>query len=107
MNKSSRLYLILLFAFSGLSLISCQTVNPPVEEWALARAAVEAAKTVQAAKYSPGFWHQAEESYRRGRALFKEESYKDARMEFLAAKRAAEKAENSARIKRQQSGEVL
>jgi len=86
---------------------ACQTTPAPVEEWTLARSALEAAKSVQAAKYSPGFWHQAEDSYRKARILMKEESYEEAREEFNTARRAAEKAENSARIKRQQSGEVL
>jgi hypothetical protein len=87
--------------------IGCQTMEPPLEEWVLARAAFEAAKSVQAAKYSPGFWHQAEESYKRARVLYKEENFEEAKEEFIAAKNAAEKAENSARLKRFQSGEVL
>lgn len=94
--------------FIGLSILtSCQTVPAPIEEWTLARSALEAAKAVQAAKYSPGFWHQAEDSYRKARILMKEESFEEAKEEFNIARRAAEKAENSARIKRQQSGEVL
>lgn len=87
--------------------LGCQTIEPPIEEWVLARAAFDAAKSVQAARYSPGYWHQAEESYKRARILYKEESYEEAKAEFLAARKAAEKAENSARLKRFQSGEVL
>ncbi len=87
--------------------MGCQTVEPPLEEWVLARAAVDAAKAVQAAKYSPGYWHQAEEFYKRARILYKEESFEDAKIEFAAARKAAEKAENSARLKRLQSGEVI
>lgn len=93
--------------FMVTAISACQTTPAPVEEWTLARSALEAAKSVQAAKYSPGFWHQAEDSYRKARILMKEESYEEAREEFNTARRAAEKAENSARIKRQQSGEVL
>ena len=93
--------------FISLGLVSCQTMDPPVEEWTLARAALEAAKSVQAAKYSPGYWHQAEDSYRKARVLMKDENYKEAQEEFVTARKAAERAENSARIKRQQSGEVL
>lgn len=82
-------------------------MEPPLEEWTLARAAVEAAKSVQAAKYSPGHWHQAEESYKRARILYKEENFDEAKEEFIAARKAAERAENSARLKRFQSGDVL
>lgn len=100
---------LILFLISIVSTVTigCQTVEPPLEEWVLARAAYEAARSVQAAKYSPGFWHQAEESYKKARILYKEESYQEAKAEFNAARRAAEKAENSARLKRQQSGEIL
>ena len=87
--------------------LGCQTIEPPIEDWVLARAAFDAAKSVQAAKYSPGYWHQAEESYKRARILYKEESFEEAKEEFLAARKAAEKAENSARMKRFQSGDVL
>lgn len=101
------LFLCGCFFFLLFILNSCQTTREPVEEWSLARSAMEAAKAVQAAKYSPGFWHQAEDAYRKARVLMKEESYSEAREEFTIARKAAEKAENSARIKRQQSGEVL
>lgn len=90
-----------------LFLVSCQTIPAPIEEWTLARTALEAAKSVQAAKYSPGFWHQAEDAYRKAKILMKDDSYQEAREEFNIARKAAEKAENSARIKRQQSGEIL
>lgn len=103
MIKKKRLGSILFY----LLFMGCQTVEPPLEEWVLARAAIDAAKSVQAAKYSPGFWHQAEESYKRARILYKEENFDEAKREFTAAKKAAEKAENSARLKRFQSGDVL
>jgi hypothetical protein len=93
--------------FICLLSVGCQSVEPPLEEWVLARAAFDAAKSVQAAKYSPGYWHQAEESYKKARLLYKEESFSEAKLEFLAARKAAEKAENSARMKRFQNGEVL
>lgn len=88
-------------------MIGCQTIEPPIEEWVLARAAFDAARSVQAAKYSAGFWHQAEESYKKARVLYKEENFDEAKEEFIEARRAAEKAENTARLKRARSGEVL
>jgi hypothetical protein len=90
-----------------MALICCQSMPPPVEEYAIARAAIEAAKSVQAPRHSPGFWHQAEEAYRKGRALYSERDWSGAKGEFLKARFAAEKAENSARLIRQKSGDVL
>ena len=93
--------------FTFLILCGCATTPPPVEEYTLARAAIEAAKSVESARYSPGYWHQAEESYRRAEAFYKDREYSDAQAEFLKARVAAEKAENSARLIRQKNGEVL
>ncbi|MEZ0390865.1 MAG: DUF4398 domain-containing protein [Pseudobdellovibrionaceae bacterium] len=98
-------WLALLFTVGFLS--ACVTVSQPLEEYTLARAAVEAAKAVEAARYSPGNWHQAEEAYRKGQLYYKEQNYPEARQEFVKARVAAEKAENSARLIRQKNGEVL
>ncbi len=73
----------------------------------MARAALEAARDVQAARLSPGFWHQAEEAYRKGRLLYQDSRWDEARIEFMRAKQAAEKAENSARLNRQRTGDIL
>lgn len=93
------------FAFCLLT--ACVTTPPPIEEYTLARAAIDAAKAVESARYSPGFWHQAEESFRRAQTLFEDQDYAEARSEFVRARIAAEKAENSARLIRQKNGEVL
>lgn len=89
------------------ALAGCQTIPPPVEEYALARAAIEAAQAVQAARHSPGFWHQAEEAYRIARIYYSDHDWLNAKSEFIRARVAAEKAENSARLIRQKTGEVL
>jgi hypothetical protein len=95
-------------AFLALSvLVGCVTAPPPVEEYTLARAAIEAAKAVESARYSPGFWHQAEESYRRAQTFYRDHEFAEAQSEFVKARIAAEKAENSARLIRQKNGEVL
>jgi len=93
--------------FALLLVSGCVTAPPPVEEYTLARAAIEAAKAVESARYSPGFWHQAEESYRRAQAYYKDHEFSEAQAEFVKARIAAEKAENSARLIRQKNGEVL
>lgn len=85
----------------------CVSAPPPLEEYALARAAIDAAKSVQAARHSPGYWHQAEEAYRKGRLFYSDRDWVQARSEFVRARAAAEKAENSARLIRQKTGDVL
>lgn len=89
------------------ALSACQTIPPPLEEYALARAAIEAAQAVQAARHSPGNWHQAEEAYRKARIYYTDHDWMNAKKEFVRARAAAERAENSARLIRQKSGEVL
>ena len=88
-------------------LLGCVTFPPPVEEYILARAAIDAAKSVEAFRYSPGNWHQAEGSYRRAQALYEEREFESSKQEFVKARTAAERAENSARLVRQKNGEVL
>ncbi len=97
------LFVILLF----LSLVRCQTIPPPLDEYSIARAAMDAARAVQAARHSPGYWHQAEEAYLKARVLYRDRDYEAAREEFIRTRVAAEKAENSARLIRQKSGDVL
>ena len=88
-------------------MLGCQSVPQPLEEYSLARAAIDAARAVQAPRHSPGYWHQADEAYRQGRLAYKDRNYSKAREAFLRAKMAAEKAENSARLIRQKTGDVL
>ncbi|MGZ3842889.1 MAG: DUF4398 domain-containing protein, partial [Bdellovibrio sp.] len=88
-------------------ILGCQTVPAPIEDYSLARAAIEAARSVQAARHSPGYWHQAEEAYRKGRVYFEDRDYSKAKDQFIRARLSAEKAENSARLIRQKTGDVL
>lgn len=93
---------VCLFTLSG-----CVTASQPIEEYAFARAAVDAAKAVESSRYSPGYWHQADEAYRKAQILFQEREYSEAKKEFIRARVAAERAENSARLIRLRNGEVL
>ncbi|QDK46765.1 hypothetical protein DOM22_17180 [Bdellovibrio sp. ZAP7] len=88
-------------------MVGCQTVPAPIEDYSLARAAIDAARAVQAARHSPGYWHQAEEAYRKGRIFYDDRDYARAKEQFVRAKFAAEKAENSARLIRQKTGDIL
>lgn len=88
-------------------IVGCQTVPVPLEDFSLARAALDAARSVQAARHSPGYWAQAEEAYRKGRIYFDDRDYAKAKEQFVRARIAAEKAENSARLIRQKTGDIL
>lgn len=103
MRGMTRIFLIVLIFISA----GCQSVPRPDEDYALARAAIEAARAVQAARHSPGYWHQAEEAYRKARILYNDRDWKGAQEEFIRARIAAEKAENSARLIRQKTGDIL
>jgi hypothetical protein len=91
-----------LILFSG-----CVTAAPPVEDYALARAALDAAKIVDAARYSAGYFHKAEQAYKQAVQLYEDREYLEAQAQFRKARDAAERAENSARLIRFKSGEVL
>lgn len=77
-------------------LVACST-NPPLQEYTIARTAIDAAKQYEADRYSPSLWYQAEENYRRGVLAFKQEDFDQAKKFFSKAKQFAEKAENKAR----------
>lgn len=102
--RLQRLFIGILF-FTVI--VSCQTVPAPIEDYSLARAALDAARSVQAARHSPGYWHQAEQAYRKGRIYFEDRDYSKAKEQFIRARMSAEKAENSARLIRQKTGDVL
>ncbi len=67
--------------------------------------AIEAAKQVQAVKYAPALWSQADQAYRDGQDYFKKENYQEAEKAFIRARSLAERAENITRLKRFETGE--
>ncbi|MEK6774944.1 MAG: DUF4398 domain-containing protein [Bdellovibrionota bacterium] len=87
--------------------MSCQSVPMPLDDYALARSALDAARNVQAPRHSPGHWHQAENAYRKGQIYYRDQDWEKAKENFLKARLSAEKAENAARLIRQKTGEVL
>lgn len=114
MNYRLRVFLTLfqyVFQFVIMSTIfitvSCVHIPPPILEYTLADTAIKAAKAVHAVRYSPGHWHEAEESYRQARILYNEREYEQAVDLFNKARIAAEQAENSARLIRLRNGEIL
>ncbi|MCM2282387.1 MAG: DUF4398 domain-containing protein [Bdellovibrionaceae bacterium] len=95
-----------LSCLAGLVASGCVTVTIPVDEYNLARAAVDAARQAEAPRFAPGQWHKAEEAFKQGQRLYQERDYKTAQKLFIEAKASAERAENSARVTRFQSGET-
>ena len=93
------------FVFPML-LVACAT-SPPVEDYTLARAAMDAARDADAPKYAPSLWFKAEESYRVGQLSYRDRRFATARTQFLNARDLAEQAENAARLRRFQSGETI
>ncbi|MCB0366752.1 MAG: DUF4398 domain-containing protein [Bdellovibrionaceae bacterium] len=78
---------------------------PPIPEYTIARTALQAAQDVEAARYASGFWHKSEEYYRKGEQAYADNDFGVAREFFEQAREYAEKAENSARLRKFQSGE--
>lgn len=87
-------------------LVGC-AVNPPVQEFTLARTALQAAQTSGAAKYAPSLWFKAEENYRQGENAFKKGNFEVARRYFADAQDFSERAENKARYDKRKLGEDL
>jgi hypothetical protein len=79
-----------------LILCAC-SFNPPLEEYSLAKAAIDAAKQYESDRFSPGIWYQAEENYRKGQVAFKASDFEDAKQFFIKARVFAEKSEDKAR----------
>ena len=87
--------------------VGCVTSPPPVNEYTLAKVAIDAAKSVDASKHSSGNFHQAMELYKKAEKLFEDREYEQAKEYFIRSRIAAEKAENSSRFIRMKTGEVL
>jgi hypothetical protein len=90
-----------------LVLVSACVTYIPADEYNLARAAYEAARDADAARYAPALWFKVEQAYREGQKLFRERDHENARVMFIQAKNFAEQAENAARIERHKSGDFV
>lgn len=88
-------------------LAGCSSVTLPIQEYTLARSALELAEQNDAERLSPAFYQQAQEAYKQAERLYRDREYEESRGLFIKARKAAEKAETSARIKKAKSGEVL
>ncbi len=90
-----------------LFLASCTSVTLPVQEYALARSAMESAESNDAERLSPVVFQQAQQSFKQAERLYGDREYEEARLLFIKARKLAEKAESTARIKKSKAGEVL
>lgn len=84
--------------------VACASPQP-IEEFTIAHTALMAARYAEAPRYSAGFWHRAEDHYRRGQKAFKERDYAAAKQHFDQTIIYAERAENATRLQKFQSGE--
>lgn len=77
--------------------------QPPIDEYTIARTAIEAARFVDAPRFAPGLFGAAEDNYRTAQKAYNDRYHEQARSGFLKAQDLAEKSENATRIKRFQS----
>lgn len=106
MNWAQNLFLLVACVFA-MMISGCASAPPPTEDYVLARAAIEAAKAVDSARFAPNYWSYANDSYRKAKVLFDNHDYSSAQVEFQKTRQFAEKAENAARLIRQKKGDVL
>lgn len=78
----------------------------PVDEYAIARAAMDGARESEAPRYAPALWYKAEQAYREGEIFFRERVYDQAFKRFGQARAWAEQAENAARLTRYEAGDL-
>ena len=89
----------------ALNLFSCVSGPRPIQDLAIARAAIEAARLVEAPRHSPSHLKLAEDFYLQGQKHMEARDYSRARRAFAESRKSAERAENTARVQRQKLGE--
>lgn len=94
--------MVLFALFAG---VACQSVPAPIQEYTLARTALEAAKNHKGPQLSAGNWQMALDSYRKAQSEFNDHNFEAAKEEFVRAKIYAERAENAARVIKMRNGE--
>lgn len=95
-----------LLGFGLLVLFSGCVSKIPVDEYTIARAAMDGARESEAPRYAPALWYKAEQAYREGEIFFRERVYDEALKRFTQARTWAEQAENAARLSRFESGDL-
>lgn len=90
-----------------LFLAGCTSVTFPIQEYTLARSALQSAEQNDAERLTPLLFQQAQDAYKQAENHYREKEYEEARILFMKSRKLAEKAENIARIKKSKTGEVL
>lgn len=86
---------------------ACVTIPAPIEEYAVARAAFEAARMVDAPRFSAGYYYRAVDAYSRAEIAYNNREFHEARDLFVEARLNFERAENSAQVQRKKNGDPL
>ena len=85
----------------------CTSVTVPIQEYTLARSAIESAESNDAERLAPLIFQQAQQTYLQAERLYQERDFEQARILFIKSRKLSEKAEATARIKKSKTGEVL
>lgn len=78
----------------------------PVDDYTIARAAMDGARESEAPRFAPALWYRAEQAFREGETFFRERDYENSAKRFSQARTLAEQAENAARLSRFESGDL-
>ncbi len=90
------------FAF----IVSCAGA-PPKGSYVLAQTALTAAERSQAQKYASDYFYQAQKLFVLGEKHFKEKKFKKAESFFFRSRKHSERAEERARLKLNEKGEIF
>lgn len=90
-----------------LLLNGCATISLPVQEYSLARTAMEYAERNDGERLAPLTYQQAQQVYNQAVKLYEIREYDEAKALFIKARKLAEKSENAARVKKAKTGEVM
>lgn len=97
----------LLIAIFPALMVGCTSVTLPIQEYTLARSALESAEHSDAERLAPLIFQEAQELYRKAEQLYHDREFEDSRLMFIKSRKLSEKAENLARMKKSKTGEVL
>ena len=95
------------FVWLVILVAGCTSVTFPIQEYTLARSALQSAEQSDAERLTPLLFQQAQDAYKQAENHYKEKEYEEARILFIKSRKLAERAENIARIKKSKTGEVL
>lgn len=87
-------------ALALVSLFSGCAGPAPIEDYSLAKTALEAARSVEAPRFATGLWLQAQDRFEKSIQYYENRQYNRARESFKEARALAERAENLSSLER-------